>query len=252
MIVKKLRVNHVERPLGFYMEKISLSWVMEAQGEETFAKTARVRVFQNKNTVYDSGNRADVDCRDFPVDLELRPRTRYWWSVEITDDNGNTAKAKSWFETGKMNEPWLGQWITPVFDEKKEIPVMEKTFLAENDFDTARLYICGLGLYEVYINGEKAGTEYLAPGYHSYDLHLQAQTIDVTEHIHKGMNQIRIMLGDGWYKGRIGFDGGYENVYGDQYYAICELYVGTQGNMRLLTATDNSWEWKKSPVVFNN
>ena len=252
MIIKELRVNHVEQPLGFYMEKISLSWVTDAQGKETFAKTTRVCIFQDKNTVYDSGDREDADCRDFPVDLELRPRTQYWWSVEIKDDNGNTAKAESWFETGKMNEPWLGQWITPVFDKEKEIPVLEKTFLAENDFDTARLYICGLGLYEVYINGEKAGAEYLAPGYHAYDLHLQAQTIDVTGHIHKGRNRIRIMLGDGWYKGRIGFDGGYENVYGDQYYGICELYAGTQGNLQLLTATDNSWKWKKSPVVFNN
>ena len=113
MIIKELRVNHVEQPLGFYMEKISLSWVTEAQGKETFAKTTRVCIFQDKNTVYDSGDREDADCRDFPVDLELRPRTQYWWSVEIKDDNGNTAKAESWFETGKMNEPWLGQWITP-------------------------------------------------------------------------------------------------------------------------------------------
>ena len=252
MIIKNLRVNHVEHPLGFAMEKVSLSWIVDGQKKEKCTKTTRVCVKQNHRLIYDSGKRADIDNRDYRVELELKPRTRYQWSVEITADNKEQCKAESWFETGKMDEVWQGQWITPVYDDKKEIPVMEKEFFVEKEIDQARIYICGLGLYEVYINGIKAGTEYLAPGYHSYDCHLQVQTIDITANIRRGQNRIRIMLGDGWYKGRIGFDGGYEEVYGDRYYVICEIYAGKKENMKLITATDTSWKWKKSPVIFNN
>lgn len=47
MIIKELRVNHVEQPLGFYMEKISLSWVTEAQGKRN--------VCEDHESVYFSG-----------------------------------------------------------------------------------------------------------------------------------------------------------------------------------------------------
>ena len=74
---------------------------------------------------------------------------------------------------------------------------------------------------------QKAGLrqEYLAPGYHSYDFHLQVQTYDVTEYLKTGENEIQIWLGDGWFRGRLGFDGGYTNLYGDRTYAIGELYM---------------------------
>ena len=69
--------------------------------------------------------------------------------------------------------------------------------------------MCGLGVYECYINGKKAGDEYLAPGNHSYDFHLQAQTYDVSALLKEGENEIEIWLGEGWFKGRLGFDGGF-------------------------------------------
>ena len=67
------------------------------------------------------------------------------------------------------------------------------------------MYICGLGVYEAYLNGEKIGNEYLAPGYHSYDFHLQVQTYDVTSLLKEGENTLEVWLGDGWFRGRFGF-----------------------------------------------
>ena len=107
--------------------------------------------------------------------------------------------------------------------------------------------ICvGSAFYECYINGEKAGDEYLAPGYHSYDFHLQAQTYDVSALLKEGENEIEIWLGEGWFKGRLGFDGGFTDIYGDKLYAIAELYAGEE----CLVKTDTTWEVLESPIRF--
>ena len=78
-------------------------------------------------------------------------------------------------------------------------------------------------------NGGRAGDFVLAPGSYNYAKKLAYQTYDVTEYLREGENEIRIWLGDGWFRGRLGFDGGYTNLYGDRCYAIAEgtsLYDG--------------------------
>lgn len=255
MRLTNLRVNHVDTPFGFAVEPTGFSWKVEDAGNAKKQRFAGIRVMQGENMVYDSGEDVKANSLDYRVDLKLEPKTRYSWSVEVAADNGDIAQAESWFETGKMGEPWFGKWITPEGDE--DIPsILRRTFEVRRAGKRARLYLCGLGVYEVYLNGEKVGQEYLAPGYHSYDFHLQVQTYDVTEYLKTGENEIQIWLGDGWFRGRLGFDGGYTNLYGDRTYAIGELYMEKEDcpeeDMELLFCTDESWQCKLSPIVFSN
>ena len=171
MRLTNLRVNHVDTPLGFAVEPTGFSWKVEDAGNAKKQRFARIRVMQGENMVYDSGEDVKANSLDYRVDLKLEPKTRYSWSVEVAADNGDIAQAESWFGTGKMGEPWFGKWITPEGDE--DIPsILRRTFEVRRAGKRARLYLCGLGVYEVYLNGEKVGQEYLAPGYHSYDFHL--------------------------------------------------------------------------------
>lgn len=270
MKLTNLRVNHIKTPLGFQVSPLSFSWQVEDAAEAKKQQSARICIFKGAEMIYDSGEDVQADSLDYRVDLNLEPRTRYTWSVAVTADHGETAEEKSWFETGKMNEEWAAEWITPDLDADVP-PVLRRTFQVESAGGEARLYLCGLGVYEVYLNGKKVGQEYLAPGYHSYDFHLQAQTYDVTGYLKTGKNEMQIWLGDGWFRGRLGFDGGYTNLYGDRVYAIAELYAADHGavrkentsaengagavigrNMKLLLCTDESWQCKPSPVVFSN
>lgn len=66
----------------------------------------------------------------------------------------------------------------------------------------AWLLITGLGLYEAYLNGTRVGDWHLTPGF-SY---LRFQTDDVTELL-RDENELRVVLADGWYKGRMGLRG---------------------------------------------
>lgn len=252
MKISQLRVNNIEHPLGFHVEPLSFSWKVERSGEEKKMQSARIRIFCDGEQIYDSGEDTKACSTDYPVALELKPRTRYTWSVEVKADNGEIAKADSYFETGKRNEKWVGEWIAPQAEDKNIHPVMRRNFYINPDEagKSARLYICGLGIYETYINGKKVGNEYLAPGYHSYDFHLQAQTYDATEYLQAGENEIQIWLGAGWFKGRLGFEGGYTDLYGDSCYVISELYVGAETQPAVFTG--KGWKYHRSPILNSN
>lgn len=257
MKLKNLRVNNIEQPIGFQIQPLSFSWTVEDAGSAKKQKSARVRIYEETSEenveVFDSGACVEIDSLDYQVNMGLKPRTRYSWSVEVTADNGARAEALSWFETGKMDEAWIGTWISPDASDVEDVPtssaILRKRFTYGSAGENpARLYMCGLGVYECYLNGKKVGEEFLAPGYHSYDFHLQTQAYDVSNLLKQGENEIEIWLGEGWFKGRLGFDGGFTDIYGDRLYAIAELYTGGQ----CIVKTDETWDVLESPIRLNN
>ena len=79
MIITRMRVNHLENPLGFRLSTPVFSWVVEdAQG--TRATASRLQLSCDGATVADTGW-ADLDSLATSVELTLQPRTRYAWSV---------------------------------------------------------------------------------------------------------------------------------------------------------------------------
>ena len=249
MRITDLRVNNIEHPLGFDVQPLSFSWVTENVKNAKHQKYARLRIYKENELVYDGGEDVTANSLDYQVSkekLSLESRTRYKWSVEVAAEDGESAVGESWFETGKMTEGWTAKWITA--DMSADTPaILRKKFRASGR-ENARIYVTGLGIFELYLNGKKVGEEYLAPGYHSYDLHLQVQTYDLTGLLNKGENELQIWLGDGWFRGRLGFGEGSINLYGDRCYAICEVYE----NNELILKTDDTWQSGESPVVFSN
>lgn len=249
MRIRHLRVNHLENPVGYDFSYLTLSWKVE----EVVAKYSdKVRVIISKTKdmreiVYDSGDMRDFRLCSLEVQINLKPRTCYFWKVIIGIHNTETQleeQAESeiaYFETGKMGEKWEADWIS-VAEDKTRMPVLHREFVVESNIKKARLYIFGAGLYEVDFNGIKAGNEYLLPGYHSYDLLMEYQTFDVTELLNIGDNQIHIFLGEGWYKGRFGFDDVYLDLYGDRKKCIAELYLEYESGETKLICTDESWQ----------
>ena len=249
MKIYGMQVNRVSDPLGFDLSPIRFSYkVADAAGIKQ--QTARIRVYDAENRViHDSGARQDIDSLCYAPEISLSPRTRYTWDAEVTDDKGETCLSpRAWFETAKQDEPWLGKWISAPAEIANAR--MVKHFSLPGRIESARLYICGLGLYEAYINGKKAGDEYLAPGCNKYDSWLQYQTYDVTDLL-SADNEISVLLGDGWYKGRFAWKGGKE-LYGDTQMMICELHVRLAGGAEIILPSDESWQCGESPVRFSN
>ena len=253
MYISRLRVNHKKNPLGFNLAKIHLSWeVKDVCGK--WAVETRIIVSESSNMeklVYDSGVQENYHENQMLVSFDLKPRTRYYWQVEVKDDKGDCAKSNpAWFETGKLQESWTAKWIGTEENEKR-MPLLYKEFELKEKPESVRWHVCGLGLYEAYVYEKKAGREFLMPGYHCYDSFLEYQTLDVTELLSQGKNKIAVLLGEGWYKGRFGFDGDYRNLYGNQKKCIGELHIRYANGQEECIVTDSSWKAEESSICEN-
>ena len=89
----------------------------------------------------------------------------------------------------------------------------------------ARLYVTALGVYEASSTARRSATTCSAPGWTSYEHRLRYQTFDVTALLREGANALGAMLGDGWYRGRLGFGGGRRNIYGDRLALLAQLEI---------------------------
>ena len=251
MKLTHLRTNHVETPLGLYLDHPVFSWVAENTADRKQAAAQIVVKTPDGATVYDSGKQEGLSSLGVEVPMELLPRTRYQWTVTVWGDGGDSATASSWFETGKQSEPWQAQWIAADFPDNEVQPLLVKEFTLPEQVESARAYVCGVGIYELEVNGQKAGNEYLLPGYHCYDFQLEYQTFDITELLRQGENTLGLSMGPGWYKGDIIFDR-YHNLYGDTMQAICEVHVTLKDGSEQVVVSDNSWKSYPSPVTFSN
>ena len=254
MKLTHLRTNHIARPLGLDMVQPVFSWTAADTPDKTQA-AAQITVSAQGRVVFDSGRREDISSLGFQAPMELSPRTRYDWTVTVWGDGGDSASASSWFETAKGDEPWQAKWISaaigPGFPDKERQPLLAKDFTLPGEIASARAYVCGLGIYELEVNGKKAGDEYLLPGYHCYDLALEYQTFDLTGLLSAGENTIGLALGPGWYKGDMIFDR-YHDLYGDTMQAICQVHVTLKDGTELVVNSDSSWKAYPSPVTFSN
>lgn len=250
MKIRDCRVNHIENPLGYRLNHVDFSWRADGMPEE-HVEAWRITVQQENEEAIDTGW-TDLDPLGTPAEMELRPRTCYRWRVAARLTDGTVAESEeNRFETGKMNEPWQGKWITAINREEPRHPVFRRRFALRKKVIRARLYICGLGLYEARINGRAVADEHLTPYCNSYDRWLQVQTFDVTDLLEKE-NEIAVMLGNGWYRGRFGFDQKETPAYGAVWKLIAEMHVTLEDGSECCIATDDSWTVTRSDITFSS
>ncbi|MDE6202112.1 MAG: family 78 glycoside hydrolase catalytic domain, partial [Lachnospiraceae bacterium] len=251
MKITGLQTNHLTNPLGYDIRTPRVSF----QVTDTEAKKAEaVRILAAldedfEEIVYDSGKSSGIQTIGTDLNIQLRPRTRYYWKAEVWGDNGEHAISDTaWFETAKMEEPWEGKWIGTT--KLKDInPMLVKEFTTEKAYKKARIYVTGLGLYEMYLDGERVGNEYLTPGCTDYNQWIQYQTYEVE--IKSGSHRLEVFLADGWYMGRFGLDHA-KNNYGDQHKMILELVMQDGKGNEDRIFSDESWEVAAGDVVFSN
>ena len=91
MKITKLRTNHLENPLGYYLEQPELSWIVsEAKGKTCTG--VRIQVSQDQafeKVIYDSGRMEKADSLGFPLPVPVEEGGRYYWRVEAWDDAGD-------------------------------------------------------------------------------------------------------------------------------------------------------------------
>lgn len=253
MNIIDLKINRIENPIGFQLGIPKVSFIIEnCQGK--YLKTVCIQVALERDfqhIIYDTEISDNIDTLAIPLKIELEPYTRYYYKILAVADNGEKATSEvAFFETGKMNEPWEAKFITC------EDPIINCNFFKEFQVDkqvvSARVYICGLGLYECYINDKKVGEEFLTPYCNDYDSWLQYQTYDITGYFEDGNNRIDVYTGDGWYKGNFGFEGGTDCIYGERQALIAELHLTFSDGSKKVIVTNENWKIQESKIRFSS
>jgi alpha-L-rhamnosidase len=254
--VNNLRTDYRVNPIGIGNTKPRLSWEI-LSSERGVTQTAYQIVTEiNEQTIWDSGKVvSDQSIQIAYNGPSLKSCQRVFWKVKIWDNHGNESgwSSPSFWEMGLLHtNDWKAKWIEPNFyEDPKEstpCPYLRKDFKTDKPIQSARLYVTCHGLYSIEINGKKVSDDLFTPGWTSYHKRLQYQVYDVTALLNDGKNAIGTLLGDGWYRGFLTWQGG-KNLYGQKVALLLQIQIKYSDGTEGLVITDDSWRAFSGPVI---
>jgi alpha-L-rhamnosidase len=251
LVPTALSTEHRTNPLGLDAPKPRMSWQLTGSGRNLKQTAYALRVATDagfKKKIWESGTVSSgesvLQAYGGPA---LTSGQRYYWQVRVTDGTGKTTdwSQPAWFETGLLAESdWKAKWIEPVQDSARvggtPAPLLRKDFTLSGPIASARVYVTSHGYYELHLNGRKVGDEVLTPGWTVYPKRLQVQTYDVTTLLKPGANALGALLGEGWYRSRLGWE---NNVafFGKTLGLLCQLHVRYANGREDWIVSDGSW-----------
>ena len=127
-------------------------------------------------------------------------------------------------------------------------PYIRKTFNVE-DFTSAEVYVCGLGFYEFYVNGEKITKGKFAPYISNPDHVCYYDKYDLTNLLKKGKNAFGFILGNGFLNnpGGVGWD--FDKA---EYRSAPKLAIALIIDGKVVMQADKSFKWAPSPIIFDD
>jgi alpha-L-rhamnosidase len=255
-----LKCEHLENPLGLDETAPRLSWQIRdsrqgaKQSAYRIAAASTQELLESRPDLWDSGKVRGDGCLDVTyAGKKLGSRQRVFWRVMTWDHKG---KGSAWseaafFETGLLKPGgWTARWIGGAAGPSETggpCPRFRREFRLEGKIRSARLYITARGVFEARINGQRVGRDHFAPGWTEYAKRIQVLVYDVTGLLTGGDNAIGLNLGEGWYKGRLGWEKA-RQFYGNQPSILAQLEVeGEDG--RQVIASGPDWKTAEGPLL---
>ena len=245
------RIEYRENPIGIDNPP-RFSWKIKSSHPDLVQTAYQIQVTGGGKLMWDSGCvKSDQSVLVPYGGKPLEPMSAYQVQVSVLDNIGCLEQATGSFETGILQEDnWKGKWISHSLPEvETACPVYVRRFTAEKPVKRARLYAIACGVYEASVNGKKAGDYFLAPGWTSYHNRIQYQTYDITELLERE-NKIAVTVGNGWYKGELGFDAKPDN-YGKKTALSAMIRIEYEdGNIEEIV-TDTDWKVETGSIRFS-
>ena len=205
--------------------------------------------------------------------LPLKPCGNYRLMAEVRGAEG-TARAEITLRTGMMGKPWLARWIEP----KQETPIKERPIQFFEQFvpmpdhlggherlkpvqelsrvfhldsipEQATLCATAHGVYALWLNGKRVDSRRLAPETTCYESLLYYQVYDLTELLQEGENTLRVLLGDGWWIGRVGITGD-SCQYGDRLAFLAQMELDYGNGRTEVIGTDEQFLSRESHIRY--
>ena len=207
----RLRCEYLDNPLGIDTPQPRLSWVLESKQRaemqtayQILAASREALLKAGSGDLWDTGKVAsDQTLHVTYAGKALGSSQRCYWKVRVWDKDGKASaysRPASWDMGLLAPQDLQGQWIGRTTDTNSlPAPLLRRAFTLEGKIKQARAYICGLGYYELHLNGKKVGEHLLDQGYTRYDKRDLYVTYDVTDALRRGKNAVGVILGNGWY-----------------------------------------------------
>jgi len=265
----QLRCGFFCNPLGMDSAAPRLDWTLEnddvsARGLSQSAYQILVAsspelLAKDQGDLWDSGKVAAAENYQIAyAGKSLKSDEAVWWKVRVWDGAGKIsvwAVPAEWTMGVLATNDWNAKWITAPASLQGSI---NGTFLVRHEFSAksklkrATVNICGLGQYEISINGRNVTTNVLTPGWTEYTKTCLYDTYDVTALIQRGDNAVGILLGNGMY--RVAKGGRYakfERSFGPLQ-AIARTRLEYEDGSVAIIGTDESWRAGISPMTFSS
>ena len=170
------------------------------------------------------------------------------WIGAITKADAKIPEGRNY--TGSVLKQTKAVWEKVAPLSRRSI-ILRRAYRPRKPVRQAELRVCGLGFYEATINGQKVGESVFAPAWSDYDKTLFFNTYDVAGLIQQGDNELRVLLGNGFYNEQGGRYVKMKVSFGPPTLLYRMHIVYADGSAEDVVS-DGKWQWAESPVTFNS
>jgi len=253
--VQNPRIENLSNPIGLDIQQPRFCWQLASERRNVLQTAYEIRVASNshdlvsgKKLLWTSGKTQSEASVWVPYNgPAMVSGKKYWWQVRVWDNAGTVSawSEPNFWQMGLLGPAdWKAKWISLAApeDSTQPSPMFRKQFATKKKIATATAYISAHGLYEAHINGERVGQDYLTPGWTAYQKRLQYQAYDVTNLLKNGANAIGVTLGNGWWRGNIGW-AHVNGFYGSDISLLFQLEIEYADGSRETIGSDGNWKY---------
>ncbi len=272
MKVSNLRCEDKVNPLGVDIINPRFSWILESEQRgvkqtayQIFVASSSENLNLDKADIWNSGKVfSDKSIQIYYNGKSLNSNKKYFWKVKVWDQDGKPHNSKiAFWTTGLFKESdWRAKWIglnKAIGDDDPDAPhrilsarMLRYEFEVDKKIKSAIVFISGLGLYELYLNGEKIGDQVLVPALTEYNKRTFYNTFDVTKNLQANKNAIGVILGNGRYFAPRSNEPTKTRTYGYPK-VICQLEIVYEDGSTTRVVSDESWKLTTNgPIRKNN
>lgn len=268
LVVRDLRAETLKDPLGLDVQAPRLSWTAwtrrrgaQPSAYELQAATHPKDFKSGEKLLWSSGRVQTHDpLHAIYAGPTLKSRQEVLWRVRVWDeaDRPSDWSPLARFEMGLLalrdwNARWIGapdEWYTREKSRRPadiDVPQLQSSPLLLRKFSLtkavrrARVYVAGLGMHELYLNGGKVGDRVLDPTYTNADQRVLYVTHDVTKMLRPGANALGAILGNGRYQ-TIG-----EKPWKAHPKLLLQLEIELTDGSQIVVNSDEAWQMLPSP-----
>ena len=255
-----LRCQYASEPLAVDVTSPHLSWKLQGTGRDQhqvayqiLAASSADKLARDEGDLWDSGKQVSGETNQIPYGgRALESRRQAFWKVRVWGADGRVSpwsQAASW-TMGLLNpKDWQAKWITANRTDRDPLPIFRKSVKLNKPVKQAVLHICGLGHYELSVNGRRVGDRQMDPGWTNYRKTCLYSSYDVTSLMHAGDNAIGVMLGNGMYNVPGGRYTKFKGSFGPPK-LICQMHVTFADGSTQVVGSDETWKYAPGPIVF--